>query len=47
MPLNPIKEPTKKQLIQRAAVRGDSWLSSHAPVIAAFLAGVIAGYWVA
>ena len=47
MPINPIPEPTKKERVQQAAARGERELANRAPIVAAFLAGLIVGYWIA
>lgn len=43
MPLNPENEPTRKERAVAASTSVSAYLHRHAPVIAAFLGGVLVG----
>jgi hypothetical protein len=44
MPLNPQRPTTKQDTARALQSRTESYLYRHAPVIASFLAGLIAGF---
>ena len=45
MPLNPPRVPTKIDTVKAVQYRTEAYLYRHAPVIASFLAGLIAGFY--
>jgi hypothetical protein len=43
MPINPIPEPTKTEVLKKQYAKSEHWLGKRAPELASFLAGVIIG----